>query len=95
MSTSIEELVSAFPTLQRAGGVRPWNPREFDGWACGPVPGHGAKQAARFVLAVWNNEIDWRCGRFDVVEALSVWDDAHRAVFLAWAVNPWWSEGGR
>ena len=22
--------------------------------------------------------------------ALSIWDDAHRSVFLAWAVNPWW-----
>lgn len=87
----IEQLALCFPTLSAAGGVRPWNPREFDRWACGPAPGHGAKHSAHFVLAVWNNNIDWRCGRFDVVEALSIWDEAHQAAFLAWCAKPWWA----
>jgi hypothetical protein len=87
----IERLALSFPTLRGAGGVSPWNPRELDGWACGPVPGHGAKHAARFVLAVWNNDAEWQCGKFDVVEALPVWDDSHRAVFLAWCAQPWWA----
>jgi hypothetical protein len=90
MSDRIQQLAAAFPTLADATGVRPWNPKKLDGWACGPAPGHGAKHAARFVLAVWNNDADWQCGKFDGVEALSIWDDAHRSVFLAWAVNPWW-----
>ena len=30
------------------------------------------------------------CGPFDVVDALSTWDAAHRAAFLAWAKDPWW-----
>jgi hypothetical protein len=91
MNTQIQQLAAALPTLTGAAGVSPWNLTEFDAWACGPAPGHGARFAAQFVLAVWNNDVDWRCGRFDVVEALSVWDDAHRSVFLAWALAPWWA----
>lgn len=32
----------------------------------------------------------WEIGGFDVMAALKIWDDAHRAAFLAWAKNPWW-----
>lgn len=35
-------------------------------------------------------ETPWRCGLFDVVDALSTWDAKHRAAFLGWAMNPWW-----
>jgi hypothetical protein len=32
----------------------------------------------------------YRVGKFDVFEALSVWDDDHRRVFRAWAEDPVW-----
>lgn len=32
----------------------------------------------------------WRCGLFDVVSALTTWDEQHRTAFLAWAKDPWW-----
>jgi hypothetical protein len=91
MTDKIQQLVNAFPTLRNAGGIEPWNPHEFDGWACGGAAGDGAKHAARFVLAVWDNAGGWRCGQFDVVEAFSVWDPTHRSAFLAWANDPWWT----
>lgn len=31
----------------------------------------------------------WRVGTFNAAAALAVWDDEHRAAFLAWAKNPW------
>lgn len=31
-----------------------------------------------------------RLGKFDVFEALRIWDDDHRTAFLAWAKNPVW-----
>ena len=30
-------------------------------------------------------------GRFDVVEAMAVWDADHRTAFLEWTKNPWWA----
>jgi hypothetical protein len=87
----VQQLASAFPTLLGADGINPWDPNGLDAWACGPAPGHGARHAARFVLAVWNNDAEWECGRFDVVEALSVWGDGQRSVFLAWVLAPWWA----
>lgn len=32
----------------------------------------------------------FRCGPFDIVDALGTWDYAHRAAFFAWAKDPWW-----
>jgi len=32
----------------------------------------------------------WRCGPFDVVDALGTWDWHHRNAFVAWAQGPWW-----
>jgi hypothetical protein len=84
-------LARSFPTLHAAQGVVPWQPEDLDRWASGPVPGSGALHAARFVLAVWNSRIEWECGRFDAVNALSAWDDAHRAAFRSWVAHPWWA----
>jgi len=63
----------------------------LDVWAASGVPSHGELCTARFVLAVWDPSGDWRSGRFDVMEALGVWDLAHRQVFLKWAADPWWA----
>jgi hypothetical protein len=66
------------------------NVEAFVEWTCGPAPGGGALEAARFVLQVWNSDVDWtafarelgiECGNalvpFNVVRAMGRWD--HRA----------------
>ena len=87
----IRQLARTFPSLgKNAPGIDPWIPHELNRWAVGPASS-GERHAARFVLAVWDNAADWECGRFDIVEALTVWDEPHRAAFLAWAGDPWWA----
>lgn len=85
----MEALALSFPSLERAAGVSPWDAEAFAAWAAGPAPSQGMRCAAQFVLTVWNHYVEWECGRFDVMEALSCWDDRHRAAFLGWAANPW------
>ena len=87
----ISTLADSFPTLRFAPGVRLWDSGTLDEWANGPDPGDGARHAARFVLAVWDNGTQWQSGRFDVVEALAVWDHEHKRAFRAWADEPWWA----
>lgn len=33
----------------------------------------------------------WNVGPFSLHDAFGVWDDQHRAAFVAWAKNPWWA----
>lgn len=89
-SNTIEQLAVSFPSLANQPGVTPWDSLALDAWACGPAPSHGMLCAARFVLAVWDPNTDWRCGRFDLMEAMGVWDVAHHRAFVAWALAPWW-----
>lgn len=85
-------------------GVEPWDVSRFMVWACSGLS-HGEGCAARFVLSVWNPETDWvkqarlegialrrasSLKRFDVHEAMGVWDRKNRAAFLAWAKEPFW-----
>lgn len=83
-----------FPTLQDAPGVDPWDVDALVAWLNGPAPGAGASAAGRFLLGVWNSRIDWTelglaaPGRFDLFEALSVWDREHVAAFMEWVDAP-------
>lgn len=87
-------LAHSFPTLRGFRG--PWNIDAFRHHARGLS--HGGRAAAAFVLSVWNpveNKKPGRgsphCGlRFDLQDALGVWDSEHRAAFVAWAREPWW-----
>ncbi len=63
----------------------------LDAWASGALPSENALHAARFVLALWDNAERWCCGRFDAVEAMTVWDGPHRGAFLTWVARPWWA----
>lgn len=83
------ELARSFPSLRHAPGVDPFDVEPLDCWAAGKAS-HGEALAARFVLAVWSPEEAWEAGRFDVMEALRVWDLPHREAFLKWASDPWW-----
>jgi hypothetical protein len=83
-------LALSFPSLRQADGLAPWEPEPFARWMRSGAPGHGAKCAGQFLLSVWNPSTRWKGGRFDLHEALAIWDEAHRAAFLAWARAPWW-----
>jgi hypothetical protein len=84
-------LAQEFPSLWNAPGVSPWNAVTVDEWASSGRPSHGELCTARFILAVWEPNENWRAGRFDVMEALRVWDEPHRTAFLRWAAAPWWA----
>lgn len=88
-AAKVAALAALFPALTGAPGVSPWDALALNLWACRGAS-HGEQLAARFVLTVWNQHEAWECGRFDVMEALSVWDDKNRAAFLTWARQPWW-----
>jgi hypothetical protein len=84
-------LALSFPSLRQADGLAPWEPERFAQWMRSGAPGHGAKCAGQFVLGVWNPSTRWKGGgRFDLHEALTIWDEDHRTAFLAWARAPWW-----
>ena len=99
----LERLVRSFPALRLTPAtlVHPWDPAAFASYyRCGSS---GEKDAALFVLSVWNPQTDWRRvaklardrsptgGLFDVHRALGNWDRRNRAAFLEWAQNPWWA----
>jgi hypothetical protein len=83
------KLARSLPCLKRVfEEVHPWDAVWLDRWACSAS--HGERASAQFILAVWDPAQEWRCGRFDAMDALRVWDEGHRAAFLAWAKEPWW-----
>lgn len=96
----MEALCALFPTLQGVPGTAPWDQHAFARWASGPAATSGSVQAAAFVLAVWNgctprdggwwNQRPYRVGRFDIVHALGIWDEAHKSAFLRWCDDPFW-----
>lgn len=101
MARSMVALVLSFPTLARGTDRKLLEPR-FDAvrfaerWASGSG---GERDAALFVLSVWNPDDDWRgsgldrdgSGRFALHTALANWDSEHRAAFVAWCADPWWA----
>ncbi len=89
LADRMADLARGFPSTRGAPGIDPWHPGELNRWATGPAS-HGERHAARFLLSVWDPSIEWEAGRFDVMEALRVWDMPHRAAFLRWAAEPWW-----
>ncbi|MFZ5895530.1 MAG: hypothetical protein ACOY0T_31020 [Myxococcota bacterium] len=100
----LEALTRSFPSLRRRVApelFKPWDAVRFAKY-CVPMSS-GEKEAALFVLSVWNWMDDWsefglvaapageaNRGRFDVHRALSRWDDEHVKAFVAWAAAPWW-----
>ena len=87
----IRTLAHSLPSLRSAPGLAEWQAITLDAWAASGSPSHGERCSARFLLAVWNPEETWRSGRFDLMEALRVWDEPHRRTFLQWAAAPWWA----
>ena len=83
------ELSRSFPSRAKASGIHVWHANTLDRWASETPLSLGELVTARFLLAVWDPYHPWACGRFDVMEAIRVWDEPHRAAFLAWARDPW------
>jgi hypothetical protein len=103
-AAAMTRLCNLFPSLRNAYGVDPWDSMKMLSFACSGAS-HGALCAARFVLSVWNTVTDWneeahtagiltdeedRLRRFDVFEALGVWDFEHHKAFLTWVRDPFW-----
>jgi hypothetical protein len=105
MNAPIDErmkaLAMSLPSLGRtpASLFAPWDPEAFaEYWSAGSG---GEKDAALFVLYVWNPRTDWSAwglsrggkhgGTFDLGRALGNWDDRHRDAFVAWAKDAWWA----
>ncbi len=100
----LEALARSFPTLRDrlpSFLFQPFDSHKFCEF-CAPMSG-GEKDAALFVLSVYNSTTDWAAlglvrgededpmrGRFEMHRAYSNWDDGHRKAFLAWAAEPWW-----
>ena len=82
----ITELAQQFHSIANLAAVTNWDANALDKWAL--TASHGEKLAAQFVLVVWNQWDEWKCGRFDVIEAYGVWDAEHWAAFRAWADKP-------
>jgi hypothetical protein len=86
----MSEFARTFPSMAAAEGVSLWDAQTFDRWARDSFLSDGELATARLLLAVWDPATVWQCGPFNVMEALKIWDPAHRAAFLAWAIDPWW-----
>ena len=94
--TSIEELRAArrweriHESFEIAKpGIDPWDPDLLDLHAPGATPGE--LHVIRFLLNLWDGTRDWKCGRFDALEALPVWGAGtpQQWAFLSWADRPW------
>lgn len=65
--------------------------RKLDDWAVAMDPdgSDGVRCTAAFILNLWSTREPWKCGKFDVFDALGQWDDDHTAAFREWISNPW------
>jgi hypothetical protein len=90
LGAKMTAFAKTFHALGSAPGVFPWDANQLDAWAASGVLSHGELVTARFVLAIWDPNHPWRCGRFDLMDAMGIWDGDHRRAFLAWAADPWW-----
>lgn len=93
LSLRMATLIDLFP------GLRPWKtwpkrPHHFDGgsfhkWAVANCFTESERDAARFVLMVWNSDFPMgKLGRFNVVDAVHRWDREHREAFVTFSLFP-------
>lgn len=99
---AMSQLVESFPGILRsAPGARPWNATRFLGWVCSTAMSHGELLAARFVLGIWNSHTDWvavakeegfeapgAAERFDLFDAMAVWDSSYLFAMRRWIEHP-------
>jgi hypothetical protein len=90
LEASMSAFASSFHSLGNAPGVKLWDANTLDRWAAETPLSHGERVTAQFLLAVWDPNHSWACGKFDLMEALRIWDNDHHAAFLTWVKEPWW-----
>lgn len=90
LEAKMAALARTFPSVAEAPGVPLWDAKTFDRWAAESPVSHGELRTAQFLLAVGDSHQSWRCGPFNLMESLRVWDAAHQAAFLGWVRDPWW-----
>ena len=69
-------------------GARPFDAELLDANYAGAS--HGEKVSIAFLLNVWDPGGEWKAGKFDLIDALRIWDDSKRRAFCDWAREPWW-----
>lgn len=72
----------------RKPGADPWDALKLDKSYQGAS--HGEKCTISFLLNVWSPGDDWSCGKFDLMDAIGVWDEDQLAAFRIWVNKPWW-----
>lgn len=90
LKQNMAALARSFPCIAKYPAAKLWDSNALDKWAFDTPISHGELVTVRFLLAIWDPDFFWRCGRFDFMDAFGVWDEQHRAAFLAWANDPWW-----
>lgn len=103
---ALSQLGELFPSLVGVPGINPWNEDELLRWLFSGAPTSGSREAALFLLGVYNGTTDWTAFakgegllpakapadalRFDLFHAMGVWDARHVEAFLAWIDAPFW-----
>jgi hypothetical protein len=99
MSSNLEliHLLTSFPSMANAR-IQDWSGayitrKEGEGGLLDLYLGasSGQKRVIEFCLSVWNQDTDWTdfgFRPFNVAYAIGIWDDRHRAAFMAWAEDP-------
>lgn len=100
--SSMARLANLFPSVRGVPGTDPFDALALLRWAVSTGASHGEILAAKFLLSVWNPGIDWektarehnlittgqKFSRFDLFEAMNVWDQIHIKAFLTWIELP-------
>lgn len=78
----ITKIAEMFPSLNQAEGIWPWNPERLDVWASELGRTDVEVHTARYVLKIWNGDMEWACGVFDQNAALKCWDQTHLNAYM-------------
>jgi hypothetical protein len=84
-------LAESFPSLREAMNGRPFDPQWMEAHVEESADA-GSRASAKFVLDVWNAHQPTRQARFDLIEAMRVWDNDHRNAFDEWVNGPVYPE---
>ena len=89
MSDYIEQFQALVDRFQLdKAGAQPFDALKLDESFNGAS--HGEKVSISFLLNVWDPGHEWQSGKFDVIDALGIWDQSKREAFCEWAREPWW-----
>ena len=89
----MEKFAKSFPSLKEAEGLSPWEPYKLCQWGKSYGKGSTELNAVRFVLWIFNPQLLYPCGRFELWEAMLSFEDGDREAFAQWVKSPWWLLG--